>query len=249
MKKIILICILISLTSCTSFYNRPVQDQVVGGNAVIDFLSGKERVGIIVKRPSYDSFISKPILNEMWFSHIPLLNSLIKIKRHEICRAPPADAMVSAISSFNTAIVASMFDTNKTVTATAAFTIAETFANKMQAFSIRTQGIQYMRDILFDNCIIWLNRGNLENDNHDNKKELMDKLMESNKTAVERGKKLISEELILRAITNNFGATNVGFSKKKFDEFAKIVKESGETMKKTMEELKNISNKMEEPIK
>ena len=223
MKRISICFILMSLTACNSYYHRPIQDQAVGGSSILDAITGRDRVGLIAKQAHYDSFISKPTPSKQWFSNIPILSIFSSPSGYEICRAPPADAMSSTAGSFAAAI---NIKNENNMSPDAVGALATSFANKITAFSIRTQGLQYIRDVRFDNCITWQNRGDLT---PEAEQELRKTLNTSNQTAETLGSKLISEELKLRAITNNFGASSAEVSK---EAFAKMAEQTEANTKK-----------------
>lgn len=235
MKTIGLLVILITFTACTSYHHRPVQDQVVGGISVLDAFTGRDRVGLIAKQAHYDSFISKAVPTDKWFSHIPILNIFSRPDGYEICRAPPADAMASTASSLAAAISGESSTTADAATLKVAATLAESFANKVKAFSIRTQGLQYIRDVRFDNCVIWQNRGDL---GPQKEAVLREKMMTANAAADEIGRELILKELVLRAVTNNFGVSSAEVTKEELTEMER-------RMNINMEKISNFMDKLD----
>ncbi len=240
--KILILSILITCTACTpSYNNRPIQDQVVGGTSLLDAITSRERVGMIAKQAHYDIFISKSVPSTKWFVDYPILNLFARPDGYEICSAPPADAMSSTASSLAAAIsVEGSTAAPGSPEVKLAGSLADGFANKMKAFSIRTQGLQYMRDVRFDNCMIWQNRGNLD---PTEKKMLRDNLIQSNKNAGEIGKELILRELMLRAATNNFGVSSVSMTKEEIIEIETRMDSNIEKMDGRMEKLAQLMKK------
>lgn len=162
------------LHGCTS--KNPVQDQVVGGNAFFDALTGTHRIGIIAKQPIYDAIIVKPVLEREKKEPVGF----------EICAQPPADAM-NAISS---ALSASI-DTKEDV---ASLKASSAYLSSSAAFSFRSQGLSYMRDAKFNNCLLLMN---IASDARP--PSLYKKIIEQNEAIDIRGAKMIAAELEARA--------------------------------------------------
>ena len=233
MKILLLLSILITCTSCApSYNNRPIQDQVVGGTSILDALTGRDRVGILAKQAHYDIFISKAIPSSKWYANVPLLNLAARPDGYEICAAPSADAMASVASSLASAFsVKGKTGSPNSPEVALAGSLADSFASKLKAFSIRTQGLQYMRDVRFNNCMIWQNRGQL---GEIEEKYLREELLTANIEAANIGKELILKELMLRAATNNFGVSSVEMTKEDVIELQKQTKSNLEQLEKLM---------------